>query len=153
MSSRIVARPLELEELIALLTQEHEEQRRRLSELTDVLKKRDYARSAELAREFDNSTVQHIVDEENVLLKLFIDTYGRKEADDAIKVFQQHRTMHKLADTISKKAMNSPEEIGSMPSEFDKLVRSHFDAEEERIFPWALQTHQRIRKNDSKPSV
>jgi hemerythrin-like domain-containing protein len=153
LSSRIVARPLELEELIALLTQEHEEQRRRLSELTDVLKKRDYARSAELAREFDNSTVQHIVDEENVLLKLFIDTYGRKGADDAIKVFQQHRTMHKLADTISKKAMNSPEELGSMPSEFDKLVRSHFDAEEERIFPWALQTHERIRKNDSKPSV
>jgi len=153
LSSRIVARPLELEELIALLTQEHEEQRRRLSELTDVLKKRDYARSAELAREFDNSTVQHIVDEENVLLKLFIETYGRKGADDAIKVFQQHRTLHKLTDTISRKAMNSPEELGSMPSEFDKLVRSHFDAEEERIFPWALQTHQRIRKNDSKPSV
>ncbi len=153
MSSRIVARPLELEELIALLSQEHQEQRKRLSELTDVLEKKDYARGAELAREFDNSTVQHIVDEENVLLKLFIDTYGRKGANGAIKVFQQHRTMHKLADTISKKAMNSPEELGSIPSEFDNLVRSHFEAEEKRIFPWALQTHQGIRKNDSKPSV
>jgi hemerythrin-like domain-containing protein len=106
LSSRIVARPLELQELIALLSQEHQEQRKRLSELADVLEKKDFARGAELAREFDNSTVQHIVDEENVLLKLFIDTYGRKGADDAIKVFQQHRTMHKLADTISKKAMN-----------------------------------------------
>lgn len=153
MSSRIVARPLELEELIALLSEEHQEQRKRLSELADVLEKKDYARGAELAKEFDNSTVQHIVDEENVLLKLFIDTYGRKGADDAIKVFQQHRTMHKQADTISEKAMNSPEELGSMPSEFDKLVRSHFDAEEKRIFPWALQTHQGIRKNDSKQSV
>jgi hemerythrin-like domain-containing protein len=153
LSSRIVARPLELEQLIALLSQEHQEQRKRLSELADVLEKKDYARGAELAREFDNSTVQHIVDEENVLLKLFIDAYGRKEADDAIKVFQQHRTMHKLADTISKKAMNSPEELGSMPSEFEKLVRSHFDAEEKRIFPWALQTQQGIRKNDAKPSV
>ena len=153
MSSRIVARPLELQELITLLSQEHQDQRKRLSELADVLEKRDYARGAELSREFDNSTVQHIVDEENVLLKLFIDTYGRKGADDAIKVFQQHRTMHKLAETISEKAMKSPEELGSTPSEFDKLVRSHFDAEEKRIFPWALQTHQRIRKNDSKPSV
>jgi len=153
LSSRIVARPLELEELIALLSQEHQEQRQRLSKLADVLEKKDYARGAELAREFDNSSVQHIVDEENVLLKLFIDAYGRKDADEAIKVFQQHRTMHKMADTISKKAMTSPEELGSMHSEFDKLVRSHFDAEEKRIFPWALQTHQGIRKNDRKSSV
>ena len=153
MSSRIVARPLELEELISLLSQEHQEQRKRLSELADVLKKRDYARGAELAREFDNSSVQHIVDEENVLLKLFIDTYGRKGADDAIKVFQQHRTMHRLAETISKKAMASPEELESTPCEFDKLVRSHFEAEEKHIFPWALKTHQTIRKNDPKASV
>jgi len=150
LSSRIVARPLELEELIVLLSEEHQELRKRLSELVDVLDKKDYTRGAELAREFDNSTVQHIVDEENVLLRLFIDAYGRKGADDAIKVFQQHRTMHKLADTISKKAMNLPEKLGSMPSEFDKLVRSHFEAEEKRIFPWALQTHQEIRKNDPK---
>ena len=151
MSSRIIARPLELEDLIVLLSEEHQELRKRLSELVDVLDKKDYARGAELAREFDNSSVQHIVDEENVLLKLFIDTYGRKGADEAIKVFQQHRTMHKQADTISEKAMNSPEELGSMPSEFDKLVRSHFDAEEKRIFPWALRTHQGMRNNDSKP--
>lgn len=150
---RIIARRLELEELIVLLSQEHQEQRKRLSELADVLEKKDYARGAELAMEFDNSTVQHIVDEENVLLKLLIDTYGRKGADDAIKVFQQHRTMHRLADTISEKAMNSPEELGSMPSEFDRLVRTHFDAEEKRIFPWALQTYQGIRKNDPKPPV
>jgi hemerythrin-like domain-containing protein len=153
LSTRIVARPLELEELIALLSQEHQEQRKRLSELADVLKKKDYARGAELAREFDSSSVQHIVDEENVLLKLFIDAYGRKGADDAIKVFQQHRMMHKLADTISKNALNSPEELGSMPSEFDKLVRSHFDAEEERIFPWALQTHKGIQHNHPKTSM
>ena len=153
MSSRIVARPLELEELIALLSKEHQEQRKRLSDIAGVLEKKDYTRGAELAREFDNSTVQHIVDEENVLLKLFIDAYGRKGADDAIKVFQQHRTMHKLAETISEKAMNSPEELGSTPSEFDKLVRSHFDSEEKRIFPWALQAHQAIRKSGSKASV
>jgi hemerythrin-like domain-containing protein len=153
LSSRIVARALELEELIALLSQEHQQQRKRLSELADVLEKEDCARGAELAREFDNSTVQHIVDEENVLLKLFVDAYGRKGADDAIRVFQQHRTMHKLADTISKNAMTSPEELGSMPSEFDRLVRSHFEAEEKRIFPWALKTHQAIRKNDPNASV
>jgi hypothetical protein len=87
------------------------------------------------------------------LLKLFIDAYIRKEADDAIRVFQQHRTMHKLAETISKKAVTSPEELGSLPSEFDKLGRSHFEAEEKRIFPRALKTHQAIRKNDLKASV
>ncbi len=79
MSSRIVARSLELEELIALISQEHQKQRKRLSELVSVLEKKDYARGAELAREV--GSVQHIVDEENVLLKLFIDAYGRKEAD------------------------------------------------------------------------
>lgn len=45
---------------------------KRLSDLADVLKKKDYAICVELAREYDNSSVQHNVDEENVLLKLFI---------------------------------------------------------------------------------
>jgi hypothetical protein len=54
---------------------------------------------------------------------------------------------------LPAKAMHSPEELGLMPSEFDRLVRSHFDVEEKRIFPWALQTHQGIRKNDPESSV
>ena len=147
---RIVARPLELEELITVLTKEHEQLRKRLVELDDALAKGGYSRGAELVSEFDNSTLQHIVDEENVLLKLFIDAYGREGADDAIRVFQQHRTMHKLADTISKTALTSPKELGSMPSDFEKLVRLHFEAEEERIFPWALKTHQQYGTNQKR---
>ena len=137
-----MARQLELKELITVLTKEHEELRKRLANLNDALAKGDYSNGAHLVSEFDNSTLQHIVDEENVLLKLFIDAYGRDGADDAIKVFQQHRTMHKLADAISKTALTSPKELGSMPSDFRNLVRSHFDAEEQRIFPWALKTQQ-----------
>ena len=137
-----MARQLEVKELITVLTKEHQQLRQRLVDFSDVLAKGNYSRGAELVSEFDNSTLQHIVDEENVLLKLFIDAYGREGAKDAIKVFQQHRTMHKLADAISKTALTSPKELGSMPSDFEKLVRSHFEAEEERIFPWALKTHQ-----------
>lgn len=147
---RIVARQLEFEELISVLSREHQEQRKRLAGLIDALEKKDYGRGAQLAKELDNSSIQHIVDEENVLLKLFIDTYGRKGSDDAIGVFQQHRTMHKLADSISKTAMASPKELGSIPSDFDKLVRSHFEAEEKHIFPWALKTHETIRKQASR---
>jgi hemerythrin-like domain-containing protein len=150
--SRVVARRLELKELISLLSHEHQEQRKRLADLADVLAKKNYPRVARLVIEFDNSSIQHIVDEENVLLKLFIDAYGRKGADDAIKVFQQHRTMHKLADAISKHALTKPEDLGSMPSDFDKLVRSHFVAEEKRIFPWALKTQSRLEQA-SKSSV
>jgi hemerythrin-like domain-containing protein len=130
-----------LKGLISLLSHEHEEQRRRLADLVDVLAERDYSEVARLATEFDNSSIQHIVDEENVLLKLLIDTYGRARAEDAIKVFQQHRTMHKLTDTISKGAFTTPEDTSSIVIEFDKLVRSHFKAEVERIFPWALKAH------------
>ena len=153
MSARIVARQLVLEELITVLTKEHEQLRKRLAEIHDVLARGDYSNSAQLVSEFDNSTLQHIVDEENVLLKLFVDAYGREGADDAIRVFQQHRTMHKLADAISKTALNSPEKLGSMPTDFDKLVRSHFEAEENRIFPWALKTHQTVRNKQSKTST
>jgi hemerythrin-like domain-containing protein len=138
--SRITARRLELKDLISLLSQEHEEQRKRLADLANVLAEKDYRGVARLVTEFDNSSIQHIVDEENVLLKLLIDAYGRSGADDAIKVFQQHRTMHKLTDAISKGALTAPERLGPMAFEFDKLVRSHFEAEEERIFPWALKT-------------
>ena len=124
-----------------------------MADIIDVLAKKEYARAAQLSSEFDNSSIQHIVDEENVLLKLFIDTYGRKGADDAIKVFQQHRTMHKSADAIANKALTSPEGLGSMPSDFDKLVRSHFEAEEERIFPWALKTYQALRNKHPRTSM
>jgi hemerythrin-like domain-containing protein len=134
-----VARQLRLEELITVLSRKHEDQLKRLSDLTAALQRKEFA-GAQLASEFDNSSIQHIVDEENVLLKLFIDTYGRKGADEAIKVFHQDRTMHSLAETISKQALASPEKLGSTPSDFDKLVRLHFEAEERRIFPWALKT-------------
>ena len=124
-----------------------------MADIIDVLAKKEYARAAQLASEFDNSSIQHIVDEENVLLKLFNDVYGGEEADDAIKVFQQHRTMHKSADAIANKALTSSEELGSMPSDFDKLVRSHFEAEEERIFQWALKTYQALRSKHSRTSI
>jgi hemerythrin superfamily protein len=137
--SRIAARRLQLKELISLLFHEHQEQRKRLADLADVLAKKNYPQVARIVSEFDKSSIQHIVDEENVLLKLFIDAYGRIGSDDAIKVFQQHRTMHKLTDAISKRALTTPEDLGSVPSDFDKLVRSHFEAEEKRIFPWALR--------------
>ena len=133
-----MARQLEVDELITVLTKEHEQLRIRLAHPSDALKKGDYADVARLVSEFDNSTLQHIVDEENVLLKLFIDAYGREGADDAIKVFHQHRTMHKLAGAISRTALTSPKELGSTLTDFEKLVRSHFEAEEERIFPWAI---------------
>jgi hemerythrin-like domain-containing protein len=146
---RITARQLELKDLISLLSQEHQQQRKRLTDLADVLAEEDYLSVARLVGEFDNSSIQHIVDEENVLLKLLIDAYGRLGADDAIKVFQQHRTMHKLTDAISKGALTTPEDLGSIAFEFDKLVRSHFKAEEERIFPWALKA-QSGREQGSK---
>jgi hemerythrin-like domain-containing protein len=148
-----MARQLELTELVSVLSKEHQEQRKRLADLIDALEKKAFDRGARLASEFDNSSIQHIVDEENVLLKLFIDTYGRKGADDAIRVFQQHRTMHRLADSISRTAIASPTELGSIPSDFDKLVRSHFEAEEKRIFPWALKAHETIRKQASRTST
>jgi hemerythrin-like domain-containing protein len=124
-----------------------------LTDIIDVLAKKEHARAAQLASEFDKSSIQHIVDEENVLLKLFIDAYRREGADEAINVFQQHRTMHKLADAIADKALTSPEDLGSMPSDFDKLVRSHFEAEEEHIFPWALKTYQALRSKRPKTSM
>lgn len=145
-----MARQLGLEELIRVLSREHHDQRKRLSDLIDALQRKEFDRVARVASEFDSSSIQHIVDEENVLLKLFIDTYGRRGADEVIKVFHQHRAMHSLADAISKHALASPENLGSTPSDFDKLVRSHFEAEEKRIFPWALKTLATIRKEESR---
>jgi hemerythrin superfamily protein len=140
-----VARKLELDELISVLSGEHQDQRGRLAELMDALEKKKFERGAQLASDFDNSSIQHIVDEENVLLKMFIDAYGRNGASDAIKVFHQHRAMHTLAENISKQASTAPNSLGSMPSDFDRLVRSHFSAEEKRIFPWALETRNKLR--------
>jgi hypothetical protein len=112
--------------------------RESVSIILSFFSRKDCATGAEIARELGSSIVQHIVDEENVLLRLFVDVLGREGADDAIKVFQQHRTIHKLTDVIARRATASLEGLASTPSELDKLVRSHFGLEEERIFPWAL---------------
>jgi len=148
--SRVIARKLGLEELTAVFSREHQGQRKRLDNLVSSFDEKDYATGAEIARELDSSIVQHIVDEENVLLKLFIDVLGREGADDAITVFQQHRMIHKLTDVIARRATASPEGLASTPSELDKLARSHFGAEEERIFPWALDIQREMRKKHPK---
>jgi len=42
--------------------------------------------------------------------------------------------------------MASSKELDSIPSDFSKLIRLHFVAEEKGIFPWALETHNCIEQ-------
>ena len=142
-------RPLELEELIPVLLREREEQRIRITQLTDALAREDYAKTAELLESLSGSPTQHIVDDETQMLKLFLDAYGREGTSEAIKLFQQHRSKHKRVLALQQLGATSPKGLGSQEAEvkiLEKLGQEHDQAEEHSVFPLALKTSRQASK-------
>ena len=138
-------RPLVLEELIPVLLREREEQRIRITQLTDALAREDYARTAELLESLSGSPTQHIVDDETQMLKLFLDAYRREGTSEAIKLFQQHRSKHKRVLALQQLGATSPKGPSLQETKvkvLEKLAQDHDQAEEDSVFPLALKTRR-----------
>ena len=145
----IKPRPLVLEELIPVLLREREEQRSRITQLTDALAREDYAKTTELLESLSGSPTQHFVDDETQMLKLFLDAYGREGTSEAIKLFQQHRSKHKRVLALQQLGATSPKGLGSQEAEvkiLEKLAQEHDQAEEHSVFPLALKTSRQASK-------
>lgn len=143
-------RKLELEELINMLVEEHGQVKSLLNKLNTLLHEEKYAEAAEELNGFKPYLDQHIIDEEATVLKALMDAYGREGAGRAIKVFQEHREIHQLISEMRSVASSSPERLAEKRDRLRTVLERHFRAEEEEVFPWALDTVRSMRKGSDK---
>jgi len=112
----------------------------------------DYTGAREALTEVDSTFKQHIADEEGQILKLLIGVYGKKEAEDAIEVFRQHRPIYTLMKAVESLSRLPSEELSSRGDELGRLLVDHTLAEERRVFPRALAAKgTRAGAPDSSP--
>lgn len=139
------ARPLEFPDLVAALTREHGELRRRFKDINAALDAGNRLRASALTRDLCDDLRQHIIDEEARVLRLLIDTYGRQGAGEAIKVFQKHRPIRAVIKAMEQIPPKTPEALRQRTDELERLLLGHLVEEEERVFPWALETYERTK--------
>ena len=133
-------RQMEFEKLVAVLVSEHAQMTAGLQTLRAALETKDYDAARSALSELKEVFARHIADEEGQVLRILIDAYGVKGADDAIEVFRQHRPIYNLMKAIEQFSSLSPEEFRSKEAELKELFAKHTTAEESHIFPWALST-------------
>ena len=135
---RYAPRKMDLAELIGVLEEEHRTMRRGLARVRDTASKGDYGEASVALRQLDSTFKQHIADEESSILRLLIDELGAKGAEREIRVFQQHRPIHKLMQTVGELASKSARELGTEQGKLESLFTEHTILEEENVFPRAL---------------
>lgn len=139
---RYTPRKMELEALISVLIEEHEAMREGLRRAKAAADRRDFRAVIYELKELDPVFRQHIADEESQVLRLLIQELGVKEAEDDIKVFQQHRPIYRLMQMVSELASKSPSELEADQAELSAIFDEHTAAEEGRVFPKAISCYK-----------
>lgn len=135
-------RKMELDELISVLITEHIQIKSGLEALRNKLAAKDFASAKDVLSEVKGVFSRHIADEEAQVLRILIDAYGVKGANEAIEVFRQHRPIHDLMETIEHFSDLSALELESKEVELRSLLDKHTKIEESRIYPWTLSTYK-----------
>jgi len=138
-------RRMELEELIATLVLEHGKMKKGLAEVRAATLAKDFLKVAKILREVDAVFRQHIADEEGQVLRLLVGVYGAKGSEEAVAVFRQHRPIYQLMESLGRFATLTPDELASNGERLVALLDEHTNAEETRIFPWAISTRTKTR--------
>jgi len=136
-------RRLELEELLKILVEEHGHVKSLLERLDMLLREGRYSEAAEELSGFKPYLDQHVIDEEATVLKTLLEAYGRDGAERGVKVFQEHREIHQLISEMRAAASTSPQRLAEKRDRLREILKRHFRAEEDDIFPWALETYRR----------
>ncbi len=133
---------MEFEELVSVLVAEHEKMKKGFADVEQAVTRKDFSSASRILRELDSLFKQHIADEEAQVLRLLIDAYGVKGAEDAIIVFRQHRPIYDLMEEVKKLASLPPGDLASREDELRRLLDEHTLAEETRVFPRAVATYR-----------
>ena len=134
------------EEFVSSLVKTHGNIRHRLRVIGTALERQDKAVGIASLRELKDTLDRHVVDEEARVLKVLIDAHGREGAGEAIRTMQQHRQVHKLVGEVIDSLPTSAEEAPRRLAALEALLDEHFKTEEGRIFPWAIDTHAKPRR-------
>lgn len=138
----VLSRKMGFEELISVLIAEHAEMKKDLADVKQAITKRDFSSASKRLGELDRLFKQHIADEEAQVLRILIDAYGVEGAEDAIRVFRQHKPIYDLMEEVRKLASLSVEELASDEHRLRRLLEEHTLAEESRVFPRAISTYK-----------
>lgn len=112
---------------------------RRTKEAAD---KRDFESAALALKQLDVVFRQHIADEEAQILRLLVGELGVKGAEEEIRVFQQHRPIYLLMQSVAELASKEASDLKTEQSRLNTLFDAHTIAEEERVFPRALSCYR-----------
>ena len=136
--AQVAPREMGFEQLVSVLVMEHAEIVKELAYLEKSVDERAYPSAATALQRLDRLFRQHIADEEAQVLRLLIEVYGVKGADDAIEVFRQHRPIYKLMTKVRELASLSPEELTANEARLRSMLEDHARTEEASVFPMAL---------------
>lgn len=141
------------EEFVASLARAHTDIQGRLQTIGVALRKQDTDLAVASVRDLKDVLDRHVVDEEARILKVLIDARGREGAQDAIRTMQQHRSVHRLVNEMLNALPTSTEEASQKHAELVKILREHFEAEERRVFPAALEAHANPRHEPASRKI
>lgn len=117
--------------------------RRGLERVREAIRLQDYGSVSASLQDLEPVFRQHIADEESQILRVLIGSLGTKGAAEEIRVFQQHRPIHLLMQKVSELASRPTAELPEEREELERLLDSHFLAEENEVFPKALECASR----------
>lgn len=132
-------RTMDFESLISVLIEEHRTMEEGLARVRDAAHRRDFPEVSGALKELEPIFRQHIVDEESQILRLLVGELGVKGAEEEIRVFQQHRPIHRLMDAVSELASKSAPELETEQWKLSSLFLEHTASEEGGVFPRALR--------------
>ena len=140
---RFLPRQMDFESLIKVLAEEHAVMEAGLARIELSAGRLDFAGVAATLAELDPIFRQHIADEESQILRLLIRELGVTGAEEEIKVFQQHRPIHKLMLIVAELAAKSAGELAGDQRQLNELFLEHASMEERGVFPKALGIYRK----------
>ncbi len=137
-------RNFQFRDLIDVLQKEHREFDQHLKEIDEALARGDNKKAGKILLEIYRLFRQHTIDEESRVLKMIVDTYGREESREDIRLIQQHQDIFGRIEELAGMANLSPDERASKKADLDRILRQHYDAEEQSTFPKALNSYKNL---------
>jgi len=138
-------RQMDFESLIRVLVEEHRVMEAGLARVQEAADRSDFAGVAAALTDLEPIFRQHIADEESQILRLLIGELGVAGAEEEIKVFQQHRPIHRLMQLVAELAAKSAVELEHDQHRLNELFLQHTAIEEQGVFPKALGIHRKQR--------
>jgi len=93
--------------------------------------RKDFDAASRALKQLDGVFRQHIADEEAQIIRLLVGERGVKGAEEEIKVFQQHRPIYRLMQTVAELATKKESELESDQAKLNALFDDHAAAEKE----------------------